>query len=81
MSDSDPLEGLTNDHCRYVIGDTHGEWCYCRAPRARHADGRYKPWKWCDAHRKIVVKKAEPYKPKPKNVTLADRLLDMEEAA
>jgi len=78
----DPLSELTDDHCRFVIGDTDGEWHYCRAPRARHPDGQYKRWKWCDAHRAVVVVKATPWKPraKPEKVNHGDRILDVEAA-
>jgi hypothetical protein len=55
---SDPLDGLTDDHCRYIIGDpTSSDWHYCRAPRSRHPDGSLVKWMWCDLHRARVVVK------------------------
>jgi hypothetical protein len=53
---ADNLNDLTEDHCRYVIGEIGGDWCFCRAPRARKPDGTYQRWMWCDTHRRIVVR-------------------------
>jgi hypothetical protein len=58
---SEEVVGLTEDDCRYIVGDLGGDWHYCRAPRARHADGSYKRWMWCDAHRRVVIVSAKPY--------------------
>jgi hypothetical protein len=59
---NDQLDGLTEDHCRWVLGEIEtGEWCYCRAPRARKADGTYQRWMWCDEHRRRVVRTVPAY--------------------
>jgi hypothetical protein len=52
----DNLDDLTEDHCRFVIGEPGEEWHYCRKPRARFADGTYMRWMWCAEHRAIVVR-------------------------
>jgi hypothetical protein len=56
MMTSNPLDDLTEDHCRYVIGEVGVDWCFCRKPRARKSDGTYERWMWCDEHRRIVVR-------------------------
>lgn len=64
--DDSRLDGLTEDHCRYIIGEVGGDWCYCRQPRARKADGTYARWMWCDEHRRVVVQGAVPFGSKMK---------------
>lgn len=55
------MDGLTDDHCRYVIGEVGVEWCFCRRPRSRRPDGSYAQGMWCDGHRMIVMTVARPY--------------------
>lgn len=50
---------MSDETCRWVFGDpTQGsDWHYCGKPRAKHANGQLKRWRWCDEHRAIVVRK------------------------